>query len=164
MTCCVDLTVEQGQHTKFQNTKKDLSQILFFIRTIPDWNKLPSDVNLAPTSTAFKARLKKSDPCNPPPVARKHTKCSCHITFRFRCLRNHSRSLYIEIQPMLVQSPLPDNVACAQMIHIEAYTTPNPSHPGRELSVQDNTFKAESNKCNKYIYWLISMIIAIISF
>ena len=59
-----------GAAHKISEHKKDLSQILFFIRTIPDWNKLPSDVNLAPTSTAFKARLKKSDPCNPPPVAR----------------------------------------------------------------------------------------------
>ena len=33
----------------------------FFIRTIPDWNKLPSDVKLAQTFTVFKAGLKKSD-------------------------------------------------------------------------------------------------------
>ena len=49
------------QNFRTIQTKKRPFANSFFIRTIPDWNKLPSDVKLAPTFTAFKARLKKSD-------------------------------------------------------------------------------------------------------
>ena len=65
------------QNFRTIQTKKRPFANSFFIRTIPDWNKLPSDVKLAPTFTAFKARLKKPDyffsfnyPCKPLPVAR----------------------------------------------------------------------------------------------
>ena len=49
------------QNFKTIKTKKIPFSNSFFIRTIPDWNKLPSDVKLAPTFTAFKARLEKSE-------------------------------------------------------------------------------------------------------
>ena len=49
------------QNFRIIKTKKIPFSNSFYIRTIPDWNKLPSDVKLAPTFTVFKARLKKSD-------------------------------------------------------------------------------------------------------
>ena len=48
------------QNFRINKTKKIPFSNSFYIRTIPDWNKLPSDVKLAPTFTVFKARLKKS--------------------------------------------------------------------------------------------------------
>ena len=49
------------QNFRTIKTKKIPFSNSFFIRTIPYWNKLPSDVKLAPTFTVFKAILKKSD-------------------------------------------------------------------------------------------------------
>ena len=49
------------QNFRTIKTKKIQFSNYFFIRSMPDWNKLPSDVKLVPTFTAFKARLKKSD-------------------------------------------------------------------------------------------------------
>ena len=48
------------QNFRIIKTKKIPFSKSFYIRTIPDSNKLPSDVKLAPTFTVFKATLKKS--------------------------------------------------------------------------------------------------------